>query len=69
MTKTMNRQKIEKVLLKELKALNDIIDRKILRGLSYSVESRQHKFILAKLSRVRGAADYGWFSRTFTFTY
>ena len=68
MTKTINRYDTEKALREELRHLNEIIDRKILRGLSYSTEGRRHKLVLAQLSRVRGAADFAWFSHAFSFS-
>lgn len=49
----MTHQNLERTLRKELYALNEIIDRKILRGLSYSKEAKQHKFVLTRLSNLR----------------
>lgn len=51
--KYMTHQNLEKSLKKELYLLNDIIDRKIVRGLAYSKEAKKHKFILTKLSNLR----------------
>jgi hypothetical protein len=46
--------------------LNDQIDEKIIRGLSYAREARRHKFILNRLSDVRRAQNGagGWFGRS-----
>ena len=55
------------VVRKELEILNDRIDRKIIRGLSYAVEARRHKTVLAELARVRRASDFSWFGKTFSF--
>ena len=54
-------------LRKELEIVNDIIDKKIIRGLSYAREARRHKFILSNLARIRRAQkSSGWFSRSFS---
>jgi hypothetical protein len=64
MTKNMSKQNLERVLRKELELLNDEIDRKIIRGLSYAKEARRHKFILNRISDVRRAqTGSGWFSK------
>ncbi len=52
----------EKMLARELKILNEEIDRKILRGLSYSREARRHKFILSSLDNLRRTRQ-GWMMR------
>ncbi len=54
------------MLRKELQALNDQIDEKIIRGLSYGKEARRHKFILNRLSDIqRAQTGRGWFSKSF----
>ena len=60
----MSKQNFEKSLKKELRVLNEIIDMKIVRGLSYSQESKRHKFILASLSNMR-RTNSGWMLRSF----
>ena len=63
----MSRNNFEKALRKELAVLNEIIDQKIVRGLSYAKEARRHKFILNSLSDIRRAqTGSGWFSRSFS---
>ena len=64
----MSKQNFEKALIKELEVLNDVIDQKIIKGLSYSRESRRHKSILFNLSNIRkeGRGDSSWFARSFS---
>ena len=49
----MSKQNLEKVLRQELEVLNDVIDHKIIKGLSYSREAKRHKFILSSLANIR----------------
>ncbi len=41
---------LERKLRTELHKINDIIDLKIVRGLSYKRESLKHRFLLSRLS-------------------
>lgn len=61
----MSKNNFEKSLKKELKVLNEIIDMKIVRGLSYSKEAKRHKSILSSLSQMKGAKS-GWMIRNFS---
>lgn len=45
----MSKQNVEKILRKELESLNNQIDRKIIKGLDYAKEAREHKYLLARL--------------------
>ncbi len=60
---TMSKQNLEKSLRKELEVLNDVIDQRIIRGLSYTREARRHKFILSNLSNIQRARS-GWMVRS-----
>ena len=62
----MSKHNFEKTLRKELEILNDRIDEKIIRGLSYAVEARRHKFILSQLSSLKRASrsGSGWFVKS-----
>ena len=63
----MSKQNLEKTLRKELEILNDLIDRKIIRGLSYAREASRHKFILSSLSNIRRTdSRVGWPTRMFS---
>lgn len=62
----MSKQNFEKSLKKELRVLNEIIDMKIVRGLSYASEAKRHKFVLASLANMRNSKA-GWLVRTLNF--
>lgn len=67
----MSKQNLEKSLRQELEVLNDVIDRKIIKGLSYAREARRHKFLLSSIAGLRRSAriqsgQSGWFSRSFS---
>lgn len=49
----MTQLNLEKTLRGQLQVLNDIIDRKIVRGLPYSLEAKQHKYILKRLESLK----------------
>jgi len=49
----MSKQNLEKELKKELEIVNDVIDKKIIRGLSYVGEAKRHRFILNSLVNIR----------------
>lgn len=49
----MSKQNIEKTLRRELRVLNEMIDQRIIRGMSYAREAKRHKFILESLARMR----------------
>lgn len=61
----MSKQNFEKSLKKELKVLNEIIDMKIVRGLSYSNEAKRHKFILNSLANIKRTKS-SWMLRSFS---
>jgi len=61
----MTQTNVEKSLRRQLEILNDIIDRKIVRGFSYSREAQEHKFVLQKLSNIRRAKS-NWMVRSFS---
>ncbi len=61
--------KLEKALRQELVTLNEQIDKKILRGVSYTREAHQHKLVLSSLARLRqkSKSQFGWLERSFGF--
>jgi len=63
----MSKQNLEKAFCQELDVLNDIIDQKIIKGLSYAKEARRHKFLLSSIANLRRASrmQSGWFSKSF----
>ena len=64
----MSKQNLEKALRRELEVINDIIDQKIIKGLSYGREARRHKFLLSSIANLRRATrtHSGWFSKSFS---
>ncbi len=63
----MSKQHFERSLRKELKVLNEVIDARIMRGLSYARESKRHKMILSSLSKIRRTdSRVGWPVRAFS---
>ncbi len=63
----MSKQNLEKEVRKELEMLNDQIDRRIIKGLSYGREARRHKFLLSSLARMRRSSSVrsNWLARSF----
>jgi hypothetical protein len=57
----MSKQNLERELMRELAVINDVIDKKIIRGVSYAREARRHKFILNNLSSIRRSQSSSWF--------
>ena len=51
------------MLTAELASLNKAIDRKIVLGLSYAREAREHRIVLARLARMKRAGQASSFSR------
>lgn len=61
--KNMSTHNIEKVLRNELESLNRLIDKKILKGASYTKEAREHKYLLARLIQMQKRLRPSFFSR------
>ena len=61
----MSKQNLERALKRELIMINEIIDRKIVRGISYAQEARRHKYILSSIRRMRQGSS--WFGGRFSF--
>ena len=59
---------LEKALKGELEVLNDVIDKRIIRGLSYAREARRHKFILSRIQEIKRESRSGtnWLVRSFS---
>lgn len=64
----MSKQHLEQALKKELEILNDQIDEKIIKGLSYARLAKRHRFILSNLANIK--KDYlrssGWLTKKFS---
>ncbi|HEY0220787.1 MAG TPA: hypothetical protein VGC58_01035 [Candidatus Paceibacterota bacterium] len=61
----MQRKNLEKILMQELKVLNEQIDHRIIRGLSYAKEAKRHKYIMLSLINIRRSRT-NWFGRAFS---
>ena len=62
----MSKNKLEKALRRELEILNESIDHKIVRGLSYTKEAKRHKFLLLSLADLRRERQrFNWLARSF----
>jgi len=48
----MSRKQLLNKVYKELTAVNNRIDHKIIRGISYSRDAARHKMLLSQISRV-----------------
>ena len=59
----MSKYNVEKMLHIELESLNNRIDMKIIKGLSYTKEARQHKYLLARLLQSKKSSRISIFSR------
>jgi len=59
----MSKRHLESLLREELVNVNDLIDRKIIRGLPYTREARRHKFITARLKQLQKASQPSWLAR------
>jgi hypothetical protein len=57
---------LEKKIKSELKSINEIIDKKIVKGLSYRREALRHRFLLNRLSDLHRLSRFqsSWFQRT-----
>lgn len=59
----MSQKQFATSLVREIGKLNDQIDRKIIKGKSYSKEARRHKMLLIQLTQVtRGRELAGRYS-------
>ena len=62
----MSKYILEKNIKDELKKLNDVIDVKIIRGVSYKREALRHRFLLYRLSDLHRLPRFhsNWLQRT-----
>ena len=60
----MSSHTFKKTIESELRKLNEEIDIKIVRGLSYMKESRRHKFLLKQLNSF-SQSNSGWLQKSF----
>jgi len=55
----MSKTTLNKEIVKELKRLNDKIDRKIIKGVPFRAEARRHRELLATLRSLECDTRYG----------
>ena len=57
---------LEKNIQTELKKINDVIDIKIIKGVSYRREALRHRFLLNRLSDLHRLSRFhsNWFQRS-----
>jgi hypothetical protein len=57
---------LEKNIKSELKKINEVIDIKIIKGLSYRREALRHRFLLYRLSDLHRLSRFhsNWFQRS-----
>lgn len=56
----MSKQQIEKSARVEMAKLNEVIDWKIIKGMSYRREAERHKFLLRRLSGFKRPVQSAW---------
>lgn len=62
-TYVMSKNDLIKTIQAEIQRLNQDIDLRIIRGLSYRREARRHKLLTIQLSRLTHKSALGWLSR------
>lgn len=62
----MSKHRTVKILRAELERVNQEIDMRIIRGVSYAREARRHKFLLSQLRRL-APRQFTWFGRSMSF--
>jgi len=60
----MSKHQAIRAIREEIEKLNQEIDLRIIRGVSYARESRRHKALVAQLARL--SPQRSWFSRSFS---
>lgn len=65
----MSKRNVEKMIRIELDRLNEVIDRKIMRGVSYRKEAERHSFLRARLAQLSRSRIFArnWFGRSLGF--
>lgn len=71
----MSKHNVEKTIRAEINRLNEIIDQKIIRGLSYRREAEQHSFLRGRLMQMKNSRALsranvrgsGWLERSLGF--
>ena len=64
---TMIKYRTARIIKKELARINEMIDIKIIKGLSYRTEARRHRFLMSQLAHVEQSARVLWFEKPIRF--
>jgi hypothetical protein len=62
----MSQHQIQKTIEAEISHLNQVIDLKVIRGLSYKSEAKRHRFLLSQLSSLKARRSGGWLAKSFS---
>lgn len=62
----MSKHQALRVIKSEIKKLNQEIDIRIIKGLSYKDLSKRHKLLMSQLNNM---TSHSWFSRSFGFSF
>ena len=54
----MSKYKLSKIIQEEINRLNEQIDLKIIKGLSYKREAQRHKFLMSQLRQISRQTSY-----------
>lgn len=60
----MTRQQLTNILERKIAMLNRLIDARIVAGIPYPDEAREHKMLLSQLRKIRA---YSFFNRSLSF--
>ncbi len=67
----MSKYRLSRILQSEINKLNETIDLKIIRGLSYRSEARRHKFLMKQFEELKRQESFHartpkarWFTRS-----
>ncbi len=70
----MSKYRLSKIIQAEINKLNEVIDLKIIRGLSYKQEARRHKFLVNQLRHLQKTEAFRaappqarWFEKTLSY--
>ena len=64
----MSKNNVTKEIQKEINILNQEIDRKIVRGLSYRREAQRHQYLRVQLYKMtRASQSSGWMTKSLGF--
>lgn len=62
----MSKHQALRTIRTEVERLNQDIDLRIIKGMSYARQSRRHKFLMKQLAQL-STSGHSWFSRSMNF--